>query len=98
MNKPDAGRVRELLEEQCGDTTVRSYSGRAMYGKSCLAITGSLLACIKAVLMVVASVEEASERDAIALWLAGNLRTDSMGFDVVWYWPKLEFLETVEDR
>ncbi len=31
-----------LRNNACGDVRLRSYSGRAMYGKSCVAITGDV--------------------------------------------------------
>ena len=43
-------KIQEFFSEAI---EVRSYSGRGMYGKSCLAITGSLRECQRAVANVV---------------------------------------------
>ena len=69
---------------------VRSYSGRAMYGKYCLAVTtddlGDLLATIAA---------DPKSRDFVHD-LRG-VREDSMGRGVVYYFPNIPMAEWSSD-
>ena len=63
--------------EEAGFST-RSYSGRGMYGVECL---GALADTREAIYSVI------SAKDIRAA------RTDSMGFDVVVYWPQVPYEE-----
>jgi hypothetical protein len=74
---------------------VRDYSGRYMFGKECLAITGTMVDCI-AVLVKAAQSDPDSFEDGRLL----KFRQDSMGFDgVVLYWPHIEItvVNTMEE-
>lgn len=71
-------------------TAVRSYSGRAMYGATCLGLVceqeGQLTEFIMAL------VEIAAERDVHidTRALTRGLRTDSMGLSMIGYWPGVD--------
>lgn len=80
-------KVLSLLEEAewFEDATVRTYSGRGMYGNYCPAIVGSQSECVK--LLVRAAM---LDPDTFELYNLADFATDSMGYDVVWYWPHLE--------
>lgn len=92
---------------------IRTYSGRAMYGKKCLAITGDATDCQKFISEAInhriqemwdkvvdlnddsdeAEWAEANdEKDALMDFVTniGRARQDSMGLDVVIYWPNIE--------
>jgi hypothetical protein len=59
----------------------RSYSGRGMYGSSCVAV------------VVKAETELLKIGAALGSGLAGEpVRTDSLGFGTVVYWPEADWL------
>jgi hypothetical protein len=73
----------------------RSYSGRCMYGRSCLGIDGDMsviMANLLSTAMELAangqlhSFDRAEISDAI-----GNMRTDSMGRGIIVYFPDIAF-------
>jgi hypothetical protein len=87
-------RVRELFEDaQCEP---RAYSGRAMYGEHCLAVTtDSPSEAVTVVLDVVqACAENGTAEDVVELvnMLRGS-RTDSMGRGAVVYWPDIPWAD-----
>ena len=116
----------ELINEAVADSDeveARSYSGRAMYGRRCLAITGTHQACLELLKQVhnialselfdiavdLGDNDDADANDAYAArdWLMTDIvdtmlsyNTDSMGHDIVMYWPNEEFIEadTEEDE
>lgn len=70
---------------------VRTYSGRGMYGESCLGIvTSDTARCFMA--LAVALVNN-GEQEILALLTASPSREDSLGKDGIVYFPRL----TVED-
>lgn len=84
---------------------IQSYSGRAMYGKKCLAVYGdagsaqsTLLAVINYLIDSVADESmERAEASEVAEELLGY-RQDSMGLGVVYYWPGVEYKEKEEEE
>lgn len=87
-------RVRELFEDaQYG---AHGYSGRAMYGDVCLAVTtDSPSEAVTVILDVIqACAENGTAEDVVELvnMLRGS-RTDSMGRGVVVYWPDISWAE-----
>ena len=64
---------------------VRSYSGRGMYGKTCLAIVGEGINLIS---LGYALGEMDRDIDKYDL---DNMRSDSMGLGMVYYWPNIEY-------
>ena len=78
---------------------VRSYSGRGMYGRECLAIEGS-----SAMDIIASMLEKISEEDEDAAEAASDLSEalrrssqDSMGRDMVLYFPHIKFEEEGEE-
>ncbi len=74
------------------------YSGRAMYGKRCVAVTvpsgGELQAGLKVLAALVLDADDDAVHDLLFAVqnLMGGARTDSMGRDeVVVYWPRVEW-------
>ena len=66
------------------DISVRDdYSGRGMYGRYCIGITGDLSDLVRLVSRVIEDAEE--EVPELA-----NIASDSMGYDKIFYWPSLE--------
>lgn len=68
-------RAKQIVEKLGEEYSVREgYSGRGMYGKSCLGIAGPDLMEIQ---------HEAS------VYGLGVAKTDSMGLNYIAYWPKI---------
>lgn len=105
--------IKEACESLDGVSFRESYSGRGMYGAQCIGVVGSMSDCIRAVLRAaqdqhfdkVSSIEEALEADdpipeeAWQLDTDGleNAQMDSMGFDMILYWPDLKPLPDEEE-
>lgn len=100
------------------DVRFRSYSGRAMYGKQCVAITGTMqdvgsvigtvikMAADEVIVMATDATsdeemdkvgEESSNLDKLIDALM-DFRTDSMGYDIVAYWPDIEPLQEEDEE
>lgn len=60
------------------------YSGRGMYGATCLGIVGSTGDAAKFLIAL------AFEGDEAALSLAAYTRTDDMGMSMITYWPNAQ--------
>jgi hypothetical protein len=84
--------IQTLLEQ---DFDLRSYSGRGMYGKQCLAVTGATLGEVVAVL-VSQAIEKAEDILNKGLVYdvekaAGEIKTDSLGMGIVVYFPSVPY-------
>lgn len=93
------------LETACndsGETGFRDdYSGRGMYGDSCVGITGSLSDCMRVIAYVIQALtdelENADEDNRFAarrlfdnqIEALMNFSQDSMGRDLILYWSDL---------
>jgi hypothetical protein len=91
-------KVQELAEG--AELDVRSYSGRGMYGRECLAIEGSSAMDIMASLLERIS-EEGEDAAEAASDLSEALRRssqDSMGRDMVLYFPGIPFVSEDADE
>lgn len=71
--------------------TPRSYSGRGMYGKQCLAFSTDDSA-ITAVAAIVGNIRDEGERLEVVEAFEGA-RSDSMGLGTVIYFPRIAFEE-----
>jgi len=76
MAKTNLQKAQEVVE-QLGDgyRVYEGYSGRCMFGDTCLGIVGPSISDIKA---------KASRRGF------KNHRTDNMGLDYIVYWPDMK--------
>lgn len=80
---------QNFLEKTCG-YEVRSYSGRGMYGKTCIAIeVGDVL-------------EELSEISYKAgengIEMPNEVKSDSLGIGYVLYWPSFNYTNEVDEN
>jgi hypothetical protein len=82
--------VVELLEEEGFDLR-RDYSGRGMYGKTCLGLVGDTRDLIRFIRFI--EREHADEYTNFPMddvdWL-DDVREDSMGRSTIFYWPKVQ--------
>jgi hypothetical protein len=83
--------LENLVSDLPGEAHVRSYSGRGMCGRSCLAISGEI-SLFTLGLMIGQDVELADIFNC-----AGEPREDSMGRGVVIYWPRIAAPDTTEE-
>ena len=78
----------ENMKEEGYDFDVRDYSGRGMFGKTCLAITGDLDP--NEVCFHLGQSEEMKGKHLPAS------RLDNMGLGKVMYWPGVDYVEEKE--
>jgi hypothetical protein len=86
-NKSFLELLRELHDDGNLEFEVRSYSGRGMYGDSCIAVVGDLSAWTLA--LALADINGGN----IDLFDLPAPREDSMGLGYVYYWPNLRWPE-----
>ena len=79
---------RSLVEEAAGnyDGGITEYSGRCMYGTTCLGINLDDLRKVTELLVYIAG-----DDHNLATTLANNLTLDDMGRGVIAYWPIIAF-------
>lgn len=90
-------RLQTILEghvENSGNGQVRSYSGRAMYGRECLGIDtsaeiGELFADVLA--FVEGEGDTSELQDAFR-----EMRSDAMGRGTIYYWPSIPYVDEDE--
>lgn len=68
-----------------------AYSGRGMYGESCVGIVTNDLLELGAV------IAESIEDEELRKELISNSRTDSMGYDTIVYWTRVTCPDADED-
>lgn len=94
----DKSVLQTVLEDLPHEVEVQSYSGRGMMGKQCLAVVLNRPLNLLPWLMEVAAHDlDDDQRDK----LFRDLRwpeVDSMGFDKVVYWPRVEYVSGDTER
>ena len=69
-----------------------NYSGRGMYGKSCVGISGSTSECNDIITDIIIDMYDDKYddfRNAVKTLLSYS--TDNMGYGIIMYWPDLQF-------
>lgn len=93
MTNDDINRIIDTVEDL--GYLVRSYSGRGMYGKSCVAIiidrNKSEFEAGMEIATALAS--EECRMDLVDILLSSRIRQDSMGRDSVVYFPNIPWPE-----
>jgi hypothetical protein len=105
--------LQEMIEEACKQTEDseyevhfrNTYSGRGMYGRQCMGITGSHKACMQVIGQVIKELTpwttedrprgELDFRDSVDTLLDHD--TDSMGRGIILYWPQLPSIDSAEE-
>ena len=88
--------TKHIIQKLCENTdlNVRSYSGRAMYGRQCLAITCDGAGQFISTLLHSAADEGLDTEDLREIAdVCATLREDSMGLDRIIYFPNIEFCD-----
>lgn len=94
--------IKTLLVRACRgiyDVEFRpSYSGRGMYGRSCIGIVGSYTKCMQVIGEVIKyasrDIEDDNSRDfenIVDTML--EFSQDNMGYDIIMYWENLQISE-----
>lgn len=97
-------RLAEHIKERCedfGEVDFRnSYSGRGMYGKQCVGITGSETACMSLISAVIVALVDEVEADEFpaAVDTLMSFSRDNMGLDIIVYWPQIAPLDNEDDK
>jgi hypothetical protein len=76
----------ELLEDCAGNAGAgfrRDYSGRGMYGETCIGVTGSTRELVGFIMLVCDEDRELADQLV-------RLSVDDMGIDSIWYFPHLQ--------
>jgi hypothetical protein len=84
--------LKSICEDSGGEVEFRnSYSGRGMYGSTCVGIVGSMSDCMVVIGEVIKSAEgNPGFEDTVDQLL--SFSTDSMGRDVILYWEDFDSL------
>ena len=89
--------IQQLLKQACedhGDVSFRNdYSGRGMYGRQCVGISGSQGAVSQVVAQVIKDSRNDPEFDRFIDTLLVEYNEDDMGLGTIMYWPCLEPIE-----
>ena len=84
---------------QEGVTYHKNYSGRGMYGRLCIGISGSLSECMAVIKACIVELHNEAQDFANddsdydfewALELVFNYSTDNLGYDRIVYWPGMQ--------
>lgn len=78
--------LEKLLETGDFNFTIRSYSGRGMYGSSCLAIV-----CDTNELALIMFTLGLTQQSPNLLDYIQGMRRDNMGLSSVFYWPRCDY-------
>ena len=89
---------REKLQVTAEDLEINayiSYSGRGMYGKQCVGVTGDIGDVIRFILEVVPAIDDyAADGTYREEWF--NVRSDDFGRDTIFYWPGVRAVKNEE--
>lgn len=93
--------LNELTRQIDGVEDVCAYSGRGMYGATCVGVylDASLPATAFGILFGAAIVDHDDTMSAVDVLaeVTRDLRTDSMGLGTVVYWPHIAYVDDVEN-
>lgn len=93
LTEEQMGTIQDALD---GIGEARPYSGRVMYGESCLGIVTDNPT--RAILTLATNLVDMEERELLALLRDATAREDSMGRSVVIYFPSLTVDDDEEDE
>jgi hypothetical protein len=90
--------VKEFTDEEgCPFKLTTTYSGRAMYGKTCLGVTFPSGAMLAELYFFVGRFAERTEEYEHFVCLPQE-RQDSMGLGTIVYWPEVEVTDESDDE
>lgn len=84
--------IKDTAEDSGAANFYNGYSGRGMYGRKCVGLTGSMQDIMQVIGAVIKEAhfnsDEIEFTDVVDCLL--DFKQDSMGLDVIVYWPELE--------
>lgn len=92
-------KLQEVIKQACENLDVKfynGYSGRGMYGDSCIGVTGSLQ---DAMAVIAESIKQVKDNPVTGMdfaWVVDallNFREDRLGRDTIVYWEELRPLD-----
>ena len=92
--------VENVSDQLCGDITYRdSYGYRGSYGRQCIGIVGSHSECMTVIAEVIKELHDTDVLDfESAIDTLMGFDRDSMGRDVIYYWPSIEPIGAEDDE
>lgn len=102
LTVPQLSRIARTCDIDVEEEVRTDYSGRSMYGKTCLGYTGgSLVEFVAAVALILIEDDPHAESDDAWTLLEkiaeiGDGREDSMGRGRITYWPGITVAEVAE--
>ena len=93
MSKSELQLGLERLRDDMG-FEIRSYSGRGMYGKNCLAI----VCYSNDIYPIMFALGQGDTDHNIYYEIIQGTRSDNMGLSNVYYWPRVGYVESDDDK
>lgn len=90
--------LKQAIEELGEEASLRSYSGRAMYGDSCVGLVTDMGVFVRIMGHAAVLAHEDDDCDIDFLYEAGRIRTDNMGMSTIFYWPNQKWADISEDE
>lgn len=89
--------IKEVCEESEGDFSLRSYSGRGMYGKECVGITcGRFISEFQLAAKIAATLHWYNDTEALEELALLEAKSDSMGLNSIIYFPRMTWEKEYE--
>jgi hypothetical protein len=89
-------RLWNILEDNF--TLLPDYSGRGMLGQACIALVGDTGDLLRLVAELVATCDDTDTVDTDTVQvMADTVRTDSLGYDTVFYFPGITLEREADD-
>lgn len=85
--------LEDILDDAVYEFTIRSYSGRGMYGKECLAIVTN-----EDIFNIGVEVGVAYKSYGYYWEEIPEIKKDNMGTSLVYYWPDIDYVEDTKDE
>lgn len=83
--------------DSIGEGTLRSYSGRGMYGQECIGLVVDSISDYTTIIIQATLFAELDEKGDLFSFEARTVGMDNMGKGWVFYWPSKQFKENEGD-
>ena len=84
--------IKEAIEAIGLDAHLRSYSGRGMYGSSCVGVVCSMQEFVQIVTQAAIDADKDEDCDINFSYDVSKVSSDSMGLSTIYYWPSQKWL------
>ena len=76
--------------------SIRSYSGRGMYGQSCVGISVDNLGEFMQTVATAAIIAAENDQEGNFVGALGRMSSDSLGRGSIYYWPNMKWSEELD--